>query len=162
MIKGLAATLIYSAGVMFALGGSAYADVIVRYECSIVGSSAPEPVGDRSEHNLINYQFSCFGVDGLMKGAVYTASQVSEWDGSKGTFLLVGGVHRTAGGLAVTQMLEGTGSLIIKDEKPVGSISSGKATFKFASGTLVKLSGKTFNWKSKSTGPNRFELEWTE
>ena len=60
--------------------------VIVRYECSIMGSSTPEPIGDRSEHNLINYQPSCLGVDGPMKGAVYTAGQVSEWDDSKGTY----------------------------------------------------------------------------
>ena len=134
----------------------------MRCECSIAGSSTTEPIGDRSEHNLFSYQFSCLGVDGLMKGAVYSASQVSEWDASKGTFLFVGGVHRTAGGLAVTQMLEGTGSIAMKDDKPAGTIGSGKAMFKFASGTLAQLSGKTFKWTSKSIGPNRFELEWTD
>jgi hypothetical protein len=39
-------------------------------------------------------QYSCFGVDGLLKGAVYTASTIQEWDGPQGTFLSAGGMYR--------------------------------------------------------------------
>ena len=101
-------------------------------------------------------------MDGLLKGAVYSASNIGEWDGPQGTFLLAGGIHRIAGGFAVSQLLEGTGSVIMKDGKPVGAIGSGKAVFKFASGTLAALSGKTFKFANKSIGLNWFELEFAE
>ena len=76
--------------------------------------------------------------------------------------MLAGGIHRAAGGFAVTQMLEGTGSIVVKYGKPVGNTSAGKAIFKFASGALAALSGKTVKFASKSTGFNRFELEFAE
>jgi hypothetical protein len=101
-------------------------------------------------------------VAGLLKGAVYSAIHVSEWDGSQGTFLLMGGIHRLAGEFAVTQMLEGTGSVVVKDGRRISSTSSGKAIFKFGSGTLAALSGKTVNFTSKSTGLDRFELEFAD
>ena len=142
--------------------GFAHSETIGRYECNFVGATIPEPIGDRSGHSLGSYQFSCFGMDGLLKGAVYSAINISEWDGPKGTILLAGGVHRSAGGFAVTQMLEGTLAAVMKDGKAVGSTTSGKAIFKFASGALAAISGKTVNFASKSIGPNRFELEFSE
>jgi len=162
MSKRFIATFVCSALSLIGATGMALSDTIGRYECNIVGTPNPEPIGDRSGHGLVSYQFSCFGVDGLLKGAVYSAIHISEWDGPQGTFLSAGGIHRTAGGFAVTQMLEGTGSIIMKDGKPVGSTSSGKAIFKFASGTLAALSGTTVKFASKSTGLNRFELEFAE
>jgi hypothetical protein len=162
MSKRLIVTFICSALCLMGATGIAHSDTIGRYECNIVGTANPEPMGDRSGHGLLSYQFSCFGVDGLLKGAVYSAIHVSEWDGPQGTFLLAGGVHRSVGGFAVTQMLDGTGSITIKDGKPVGSTASGKAIFKFASGTLAAISGRTVKFTSKSTGLNRFELEFAE
>ena len=153
------ATLMCSALASMMATGLACADPIGRYECSIVGISNPEPLGDRAGHGLASYQFSCFGVDGILKGAVYSAVHVSEWEGPQGNFLLTGGVHRVAGGFAVSQMTEGTGSVIMKDGKPVGVTSSGKVVFKLGSGTLAALSGKAARFTSKSTGANRFELE---
>jgi hypothetical protein len=70
--------------------------------------------------------------------------------------------HRVPGGLAVGQLLEGSGSIVMKDRKPLGKDASGKAMIKFASGALASLSGKTLKWVSKPTGPNRFEQEYTE
>ena len=156
------ATLMCSALVSLVAAASACADTIGRYECSIVGIGNPEPLGDRADHRLLNYQFSCYGVDGLLKGAVYSAVHVSEWDGPQGNFLLAGGVHRVAGGYAVTQMLEGTGSIIMKDGQPAGSASAGKAVFKLGSGSLAALSGKVAKFTSKNTGANRFELEFAD
>jgi hypothetical protein len=141
---------------------SAFADLIGRYECNVVGVQAPEPVGDRTGHNLVSTQFSCFGVDGLLKNAVYSATNVTEWDGPKATQLQAGGTHRTAGGLAVTQILEGTASTILKDGKPVGGEGSGTAAVKFASGTLAAMTGKTVKFTTKSTGAGRFILEFTD
>ena len=156
------ATLMCSALVSLVAMGSAYADSIGRYECSIVGIGSPEPLGDRAGHGLVSYQFSCYGVDGTLKGAVYSAVHVSEWDGPQGNFLLAGGVHRVAGGFAVTQMMEGTASVIMRDGKPAGVTGSGKAVFKLGSGSLAALSGKAAKFTSKSTGANRFELEFAD
>jgi hypothetical protein len=156
------ATLMCSALVSLVAAGTAYADPIGRYECNIVGIGSPEPLGDRAGHGLLSYQFSCYGVDGILKGAVYSAIHVSEWDGPQGNFLLAGGVHRLAGGFAVTQMMDGTATVIMKDGKPAGVTGSGNAIFKLGSGTLAALSGKAVKFTSRSTGANRFELEFAD
>jgi hypothetical protein len=147
---------------LFGSIGIAIADPIVRYECNILGTPSQDPVGDREGHNLVSFQYSCFAVDGLMKGAVSTAVSVTEWEGPKGRNLSSVGVHRMAGGLASAQLIEGTSSVVMKDGKPVGSESSGKITIKFASGTLSAISGKTLNYIVKPLGLNRFELDWAE
>ena len=139
--------------------GLARAELIGRYECNTVGTMSQEPIGDREGHTLSSLQFSCFGLDGLLKGALYTASSASEWNGSQGSFLFTAGIHRAPGGLAVTQLTEGTASVIMKDGKPAGLESSGKGTFKFASGTLAALSGKAFTFSTRATGPGRFIFE---
>jgi hypothetical protein len=157
--KSLAAALVLPALRLCGGSGFALADTIGRYECNVVGSNAPEPLGDRNGHGLVSYQFSCVGVDGLLKGAVYSAVHISEWEGPQGKFLLAGGIHRTAGGFAVTRMQEGTGSIILQDGKPVGAISSGTAIFSLGSGTLSALSGRTAKFKTKSAGLGRFMLE---
>lgn len=162
MGKRSIATFVCSAFSLIGANGFALAETIGRYECNVVGTISPEPIGDRSEHSLVSYEFSCFGVAGLMKGAVFSAMHVSEWDGSQGKFLLAGGIHRSVGGFAVTQMSEGTGSVVVKDGKRLSSTSSGKAFFKFGSGTLAALSGKTINFTSKATGRDRFELEFAD
>ncbi|WP_244621087.1 hypothetical protein FJN17_19695 [Bradyrhizobium symbiodeficiens] len=104
-------------------------------------------------------QFSCFGVEGILKNAVHSAVNVSEWDGAKATQLQAGGTHRAGGGLAVTQMLQGTQSMIMKDGSPVGGESSGTAIVKFASGSLA---GKTLKFTTKTTGAGRFVLEFAD
>ncbi len=95
----------------------------------------------------------------MLKDALYTGASVTEWDGPKGTYLAAGGIVRAPGGLAVTQLTEGTGTLVMKDGKPIGSDSSGKALFKLGSGTLASLSGKLVRFESKPTGVGRFSLD---
>jgi hypothetical protein len=102
---------------------------------------------------------SCLGVDGLMKGALYSGLSTSEWDGSQGKYYTGGGTVRAVGGLAVTLLTEGVGSAIMKDGKPAGNEASGKGVFKFASGTLAELSGKADRWQAKPAGFGRFTLE---
>jgi hypothetical protein len=145
---------------VIAASGVALAETIERYECNLFGAMSQEPVGDRDGHVLTSFQYSCVGVEGLVKGAVATTLVVSEWDGPKGTFLTSIKIHRAPGGLAVGQITEGTGSIIMKDGKPAGTEASGKTVIKFASGTLAGLSGKTLNWISKPIGPGRFEQEY--
>ena len=64
-------------------------------------------------------------------------------------------------GTAIGQVPEGSGSVIMKDDKLVGTEFAGKTLFKFASGTLTALSGKTVNFTNGSTGLNRFEIVFT-
>jgi hypothetical protein len=161
MCKRLTTTFVCSA-LMIAATGFARADTIGRYQCAVNGAIAPQPIGDRDGHVLLSFEYSCLGADGLLKEAVSTGVSVSEWDGPKGTYLASLGLHRAPGGFAVGQLLEGTGSVVMKDGKPVGSESSGKTVFKFASGTLAPLSGRTVNFTSKPVGLGRFELEFKD
>jgi hypothetical protein len=140
--------------------GLALADSIGRYECSVVGPSIPEPVGDRTDHTIQTIQYSCVGVDGLFKGAVLTGNAVVEWQGPRSTFLVASTTHRIPGGVAVGQLLDGSGSLAMENGKPLGNDASGKAAIRIASGSLAGLSGKTLKWRSKPTGFNRFEQEY--
>jgi hypothetical protein len=162
MSKRFVAALLCSSLGLIGTTGLAFADMVGRYECSVVGSSSPEPIGDRAGHSFQSIQYSCVGVDGLLKGAVLTGNAMVEWDGPKSTFLAASTAHRAAGGLAVGQLLEGNGSIVMKDGKPIGQDASGKAVIKLASGTFAVLSGKTLKWVSRPTGPNRFEQEYAE
>jgi hypothetical protein len=142
--------------------GTAFAEAIGQYECAVVGFVNPEPIGDRPDHNLLTVEYSCVGVGGVLKGAVYTASNTTEWDGPKGTFLVGGGVHRIPGGRVVLQMVEGTAALAMKDGKPVGNETTGKAIVKFASGPFAALSGKTLQFVTKPVNPIRFTIDFTD
>ncbi|MBX9647335.1 MAG: hypothetical protein K2X57_09805 [Xanthobacteraceae bacterium] len=136
-------------------------ETIGRYECSTIGTMSQEPIGDRTGHGLVGVQYSGVAVDGLLKEAVLTGSSISEWNGPKGTYLFGGGVHRAPGGIAVSQLTEGTGDVVMKDGKAIGTDASGTVVFKFASGTLAALSGKAAKFVSKPTSPGRFSLEFT-
>ena len=103
-------------GLFGSMGIAIAADPVVRYECNILGTPSQDPVGDREGHNLVSFQYSCFGVDGLMEGAVSTSVSITESrDGPKGKNLSSVGVHRMAGGLASAQLVEGTSSVLMKD-----------------------------------------------
>jgi hypothetical protein len=143
--------------------GVARAEMIGLYECTNVGVVGEDAIGDQAGHNLISLEYFCTGVDGVIKGASHLGTLVSEWTGPKGTWISAVGVTRTVGGLAVTQALEGAGTAVIKDGKFIGVEASGKAVFKFASGSLAKLSGKTYNWSSKpAPGFGRSTLELSD
>ena len=68
MSKRFIATLVCSALGLIGASGLALADSIGRFECSVVGTPSQEPIGDRNGHGLLSIQYSCFGVDGLLKG----------------------------------------------------------------------------------------------
>ena len=81
MRKRFIATFVCSALSLIGASGFALAETIGRYECSFIGTGSQEPIGGTG-HSLSSNQFSCFGVDGLLKGAVYTGSSIGEWGGS--------------------------------------------------------------------------------
>jgi hypothetical protein len=162
MNKHFVVAVVGSALGLISSTGFALAETVGRYQCNIIGAVSLEPVGDRDGHLLRSVQFSCLGVDGLVKDAVYTGGSIVEWDGPQGTYLSAGGIVRAPEGLAVTQLTEGKGSMVMKDGKPAGAEASGKAQFKFASGTLAALSGKAVKFETKPTGVGRFSIEYTE
>ncbi|WP_366526268.1 hypothetical protein [Bradyrhizobium sp.] len=84
MGKRLITTIVTSTLALVAASGAAFADVVARYECTIIGTNSPEPVGDREGHALVASQFTCVAVDGLLKGAALTGLNTTEWDGARG------------------------------------------------------------------------------
>ena len=161
MDKRIIVTAVCSTLGLINASGFALAETVGRYDCSVIGTASQDPIGDKDGHRLATVQYSCFGVDGLVNGALYSGSSISEWDGPKGTYFAGGGIIRAPRGLAVTQLTEGVGSAIMKDGKPAGNEASGKGLIKFASGTLAELSGKAVRWEAKPAGFNRFSLEVT-
>jgi hypothetical protein len=166
MSKRFIATFVCSALGLTGASGFALAETFGRYECSVIGTIGKDPIVTQAGHVLVSLEYSCVGVDGIMKGDVHTASSASEWIGPKGTFLRGGGVHRAPEGLAVSVITEGTGWVVKPSDTeyagPAGTESAGKAIFKFASGNLAALSGKTFKFATKPTAPNRFVMEFTD
>ncbi|CAL75801.1 conserved hypothetical protein [Bradyrhizobium sp. ORS 278] len=139
--------------------GSANADIIARYDCTIVGTMGLEPIGDRPGHMLVSFQYSCFATDGLMKGATYAASVASEWENQKGTYLYGAGIHRSPEGYAVAVLTEGTGSAVMKNGAPTISEATGKVAFKRASGRFAALEGRTANFTARLIGPGHLVYE---
>ncbi|WP_298872503.1 hypothetical protein [uncultured Bradyrhizobium sp.] len=160
MAKRMLKALIWSASALIGSAGIAHADMVGRYQCTIVGPSVPEPVGDIPDHAVQTAQYSCVGIDGLFKGAIMTGNAAIEWQGGKSTFLAASTTHRTPGGIAVAQLLEGTGALAMAEGKPLGNDAAGKAAIRLASGALASLSGKTLKWTTKPVGFNRFEQSY--
>ncbi len=162
MSKRFIAMFVCSAVGLIGASGFALAGTIGRFDCTVIGAASQEPIDTTPGHFLATVEYSCYGVDGLLKDAVHTASSASEWINQKGTFLRGGGTHRAAGGLAVTQVTEGSGVVVMKDGKPIGTATTGTGIFKFASGNLAALSGKTFKFTTKPTGFDRFDMEFTD
>jgi hypothetical protein len=162
MRRSVIALAITAAAGLPAIGGTAHAELIARYECNIVGTLGQEPIGDRPGHMLVSFQYSCHGIDGPMKGALYTAYVASEWENQKGIYLYGAGIHRMTEGMAVIQLTEGTGSVVMQDGAPAISQAKGKVVFKLASGSLAFLAGKTADFSARLTGPGHFIYEMTD
>ena len=152
----------FGAAASLATASPVHAELIGRYECNIVGTLGQEPIGDRPGHMLVSFQYSCYGVDGLLKGALYTASVASEWENQKGVYLYGAGIHRMTDGLAVIQLADGTGTVAMQNGTPAMSQANGKVVFKLASGSLASLAGKTVDFTARLTGPGHFIYEMND
>jgi hypothetical protein len=159
MIRAIITLAITAAASLPAVRGTAHAELIARYECNIVGTLGQEPIGDRPGHMLVSFQYSCHGIEGLMKGALYTAYVASEWENQKDTYLYGAGIHRMTDGYAVVQLTNGAGSVVMRDETAAISQAKGKVVFKLASGSLASLAGKTVDFTARLTGPGHFIYE---
>jgi len=124
MSKRIVAVGLSSVLSLIGMGGITLAGSIGRYDCMIIGTIAQEPVGDRDGHDIVSFEYTCRGLDGLFKDAGLTAVSVSEWDSQKGSYLASLGLHRAPGGFAVGQLLEGAYSLT-----KAGSLEASGKTF---------------------------------
>ena len=140
---------------------TARADILARYECNMVDFFTQEPMGDRPNHNLSFLQYSCVGVDGLLKGVLYSGSNTVEWDGLKGKIIVGSGIHRIPGGRLVTELTEGSVIAVMRDGKLIGDESSGNGVVKLASGPFATLNGKAIKFSSAPISPIRWMLELT-
>lgn len=132
-----------------------------RYDCTIDATDR-EPIGIGIARTLVSLQYSCSIADGPLKEEGIIGLLVSEWDSEKGRYLASLGVHRTFDGFAVSQLLEGFGSSVMEDNGAVGIPASGTMLFKFASGSLEALSGKTVKFTTKPVSSRQFEVEFTD
>ncbi|MGY8684833.1 hypothetical protein Q2941_44865 [Bradyrhizobium sp. UFLA05-153] len=161
MTQRFLVTVLCSAFELIGMSRVALADTIGRYDCNIV-ATAREPLGDRNEHDIVSFQYTCRGVDGLFEDAIATMIAVAESDNEEATYLASFGLHRSPDGFAAEQLLDGIGDIVMEDGKVVGLEAYGKTSFKFASGTLESLAEKTVKFTTKPTGVGRFELKFTE
>lgn len=88
-----------------------------------------------------------------MKEAGVTAIAVGEWDGQKGKYVVSLGLHR---------LVDSQPGNLWKAPAQSAKLSVSKTLFKFASGTLGVLSGKTVNFSTKPTRAGRFEIEFSD
>jgi hypothetical protein len=58
--------------------------------------------------------------------------------------------------------VEGTNSMLMMDGKAIGLEASGTTFFKYASGTLAQIAGKTVKFIVRPSDLGRFEIEFTE
>lgn len=146
---------------LLGLNEIALADSTQRYGCIIDGTDR-EPSGDRNERTIVSLQYTCRLADGLPKDAEITGLSVSLWDSEKGTYLALVDVYRGLDGIAVGQLLEGTGTSFTEHNRAVGIAASGKVVFKFASGSLAALSGRILNFATKPVNSRQFQMEFTD
>ena len=156
--SGLAATTLIFA----AFAQSAIAQEVMKFSCQVVGGSGtPEPLGDREGHNITVLTASCRSAGGVLDGALTTAQEIWEWDGTNAKMLLESGVIRKPGALATYELTEGKLELTMTDGKVTGFTASGKGRWPTATGTAASLAGKSGTFKSWPTGAGQWEADWT-
>ena len=148
------ATLVVMTGSVFAQSGQSF-----RLICHAVGIGAPEPLGDRDGHSISVAEASCRVEGGLIDGGILTGTGITEWDKTNGVLLSGSGVTRKPGATTSYRNTEGKVALTVSDDKVVGSTGSGRGLFTMATGTAASLSGKTYTYTFKSTGPGQTVID---
>jgi hypothetical protein len=129
------------------------------FACQFVGGGPSEPLGDREGHLLRVAQFSCLANSGPLSGGVLTGSTIYELDKGAGVLLAGSGVIRKPGLTAVDVLTEGKLTVLMTDGKVTGVTTSGKGSYPMATGSWASLTGKSFTYSSKPTGPGLFEID---
>lgn len=130
-----------------------------RLFCTVVGSNAPEPLGDREGHSIAVGQLTCRVEGGPLDGGVLTGTSINEWDKTSAVLLSGSGVTRKPGATSAYQNTEGKGALTLTDGKVSGFTGSGKGRWTMATGTAAALKGKTYSYTFKSTSPGQLMFD---
>lgn len=148
-------------GTLGALAASStvYAQQTYRSSCFNVGSSTPEPFGDREGHATSLGQIACRIEGGPLEGGVLTGYSAYEWKGLTGDIYNGFGVIRKPGSMTTYTITEGKTTLVVTDGKVSGLVGSGKGKYLVAVGGASSLAGKTFDYALKSTGPGQFYID---
>jgi hypothetical protein len=134
-------------------------EVTLTTNCSMVGHSPPEPIGDREGHAIAVEEDVCIDQSGPFVGGVYTGTAVWEWNGPTAVLVSAIGVARKPGATAAVQLTEGKIELTMANGKVTGATASGMGRWPIATGSVAALAGKSFTWTSKGTGPGQFSTE---
>lgn len=144
---------------LMAAGAAAQSGAVDKLHCQIVGSAAPEPLGDRDGHALSVNHISCRVEGGVMDGGVLTGTTIYEWDKGQATVLSGVGVTRKPGAVTVYQHTEGKVSMVMTDGKPSGITGAGRGRMAMASGSAAPMAGRSYSFTFRTTAPNQFVAE---
>ncbi|MEJ8856663.1 hypothetical protein WKW79_18960 [Variovorax robiniae] len=129
------------------------------FSCQSVGSSPPEPLGDREGHSISSGEISCRAEGGPLVGGVLTGTNVYEWEKGAGVLLAGSGIIRKPGATTAYRVNEGKIALIVTDGKVTGTTGSGKGVYTLASGSAATLAGKSFTYATRPTAPGQFAID---
>ena len=132
-----------------------------RLYCHAVGSSQPEPLGDREGHAISIGEIACRVEGGLADGGLLTGTIIYEWDKANGVLLSGIGVTRKPGATTSYQHTEGKITLIMSDGKVTGYTGSGRGRHTMATGAAASLNGKTYSFTFKTVGPGQYVVDVT-
>ena len=129
------------------------------FSCQSVGSSPPEPIGDREGHSISSGEVSCRGEGGPLVGGVMTGVTTYEWDKSNGVLLSGSGIIRKPGATTAYRITEGKIALVMTDGKVIGTTAAGKGVYTLATGSAASLAGKSFTYSTRPTAPGQFAID---
>jgi hypothetical protein len=156
--------LLKASTVAAAIAFAAFAPGAVAQEkdfCQSIGNTAPEPVGDREGHAIQVDMISCRIEGGAMAGGIVSGQDIWEWDGTNAKMVSVTGLSRKPGASVAYELTDGTISLTMTDGKVTGWTATGKGRYPLATGSAAALTGKSFTFTAKPTGPGQWETDVT-
>ena len=127
--------------------------------CQEFGGGGPEQLGDREGHAISVGNYSCRIDSGPLSGGVLTGTGIWEWNKGNANLISDGGVIRKPGATAAYRITEGKITLTVTDGKVTGATGAGEGIYSVAVGGAAALSGKSFSWTTKSTGPATFQID---
>jgi hypothetical protein len=152
-IAGAAAAMVFCSSAV-AQSGLSY-----RLSCQSIGTSPPEPLGDREGHAVAVGQYTCRTEGGPLDGGVLTGNQIWEYDKTNAVGLAGNSVTRKPGAYAAAQVTESKLALTVADGRVTGFTGSGRAVYVMAIGSAAPLKGKTFSYTFQTTGPFQFAVD---
>jgi hypothetical protein len=150
---GVAASVVMCASA-FAQSGST-----ARLLCHSIGNSPAEPLGDRDGHAVAVGQFTCRTEGGSLDGGLLTGVTIWEYDKTNAVSLSGNGLTRKPGAYAAYEQTEGKLALTLSDGKVTGFTGMGRGRYTLATGAAAALTGKSYSFTFRSTGPGQFVVD---